>query len=108
VSNSFREYWAALEDGSIDFPERTVPPLTPAEWKRGAPPPRTRERPAVRRRTVTLPFTAVEEAQLRRLVYQAFDLRGTPYLIDACEAVIDWSERTLPDRLERHARRRQA
>jgi hypothetical protein len=107
MSDSFREYWAALEDGSIDFPEPTVPPLTPAEWKLGEPTPRTRERPAVRR-TVTLTFTAVEEAQLGRLVYQAFDLRGTPYLIDAWEAVIDWAERTLPDRLERHARRRQA
>lgn len=48
-------------------------------------------------------FSQVEEARLRRLVYQAFDLRETPYLRDACEAIVDWQERTFPDRLERRA-----
>jgi hypothetical protein len=48
-------------------------------------------------------FSAVEKAHLRRLVYQAFDLRETAYLRDACEAIVDWLERTLPDRLERRA-----
>jgi len=50
-----------------------------------------------------LPLTAAEDAQLCRLVYQGFDLRETPYLRDACEAIVDWHERTLPDRLERRA-----
>jgi hypothetical protein len=49
------------------------------------------------------PFSDVELAQLRRLVYQAFDLRGTPYLRDACAAIVEFHERTLPDRLERQA-----
>jgi hypothetical protein len=48
-------------------------------------------------------FTKVEEAQLRRLVNQAFDLRETGYLTDACEAIVDWQERTLPNRFERCA-----
>jgi hypothetical protein len=52
-----------------------------------------------------LPFSELEDAQLRRLVYQAFDLRETPYFRDACEAILDWNDRTLPDRLERRARR---
>jgi hypothetical protein len=51
---------------------------------------------------------AVEEAQLRRLVYQAFELRDGPYFRDACEAIVAWNERTLPDRLERRARARRA
>jgi hypothetical protein len=50
------------------------------------------------------PFSEVEAAQLRRLTDQAFDLRGTPYLRDACAAIVQWHERTLPDRLERRAK----
>jgi hypothetical protein len=52
------------------------------------------------------PFSDLEAAQLRRLVYEAFDLRGTGYLRDAVAAIVDWTERTLPDRLERQARRK--
>jgi hypothetical protein len=48
-------------------------------------------------------FSALEDAQLRRLTDQAYDLRETPYLGDACQAVVDWHERTLPDRLDRRA-----
>jgi hypothetical protein len=55
-----------------------------------------------------LPLSDVEAPQLRRLVYEAFDLRKTPYLRDAVAAIVDWNERTLPDRLERQARRRAA
>ena len=51
-----------------------------------------------------LPFSDVESAQLRRLVYEAYDLRDGPYLRDAVEAVVAWHERTIPDRLERQAR----
>jgi hypothetical protein len=61
-------------------------------------------RPVDRERS-RLSFDAAEEAQLRRLVYQAWDLRGGPYLLDACRAIVDWNEGTLPDRLERRARR---
>jgi hypothetical protein len=50
-------------------------------------------------------FSELEEAQLRRLVDQAFDLRDGPYLRDACEAIVDWHWKTLPDRLERRAER---
>jgi hypothetical protein len=50
-------------------------------------------------------FSDVEQAQLRRLVYEAFDVRETPYLCDAVEGIIDWQERTSPDRFERHARK---
>lgn len=46
-------------------------------------------------------FTSHEVAQLRRLVDQAFDLRETGYVHDACEAVADWYWRSLPDRLDR-------
>jgi hypothetical protein len=51
-------------------------------------------------------FTAAEEAQLRRRVYDAFDLcrQSSPYFLDAIAEVCDWRERTLPDRLERQAR----
>jgi hypothetical protein len=37
--------------------------------------------------------TPAEELELRDLADQAFDLRGTGYLIDACQAIIDWHER---------------
>lgn len=50
----------------------------------------------------------LEEAHLRRLVNQAFDLKGTPWLTDACVAIAEWHERTLPDRLERRALAQQA
>ena len=38
-------------------------------------------------------MTPAEEQELRVLVDQAFDLRGTDYLIDACQAIIDWHDR---------------
>jgi hypothetical protein len=53
-------------------------------------------------------FSEEENAQLMRLVNDAFDLRETPYSRDAAEAIVDWSERTRPDRLERHAGERSA
>ncbi len=62
---------------------------------------RARARPHQLR--VALPFSAIEEARLRRLVDQAFDLRSTPYLRDACEAICQFNETTLPDRLARQA-----
>jgi hypothetical protein len=49
-------------------------------------------------------FSDVEAAQLRRLVYEAFELRDGPYLRDAVGAIVDFHERSLPDRLERKAR----
>jgi hypothetical protein len=42
-----------------------------------------------------------EDEQLRALVVQAFDLRGTPYLVDACRAIVDWYERRHLRQLER-------
>jgi hypothetical protein len=41
-----------------------------------------------------------EDEQLMALVVQAFDLRGTPYLTDACQAVVAWFERRHLRRLE--------
>jgi hypothetical protein len=49
-------------------------------------------------------FTPLEEAQLRRLTDQAWELKGSGYLRDAVEAIVDWEQRTFPDRLERRAR----
>ena len=60
------------------------------------------------RKPLPVPFSPLEEAQLRRLTNQAFDLRGSPYMVDACEAIVDFHERTLPDRLERALRARAA
>jgi hypothetical protein len=81
-------------------------PLTPEEWRLSRPPPRRRGGISRRRREVRLlPFSELEEAQLRRLVYQAFDLRDRPYLLDAVAAIVDWNERTLPDRLLREVPR---
>jgi hypothetical protein len=59
-----------------------------------------------RQQPSVLSFSPVEEAQLRRLVDQAFDLghEGSPYYIDAVEAIVAWHWQTLPDRLERKAR----
>jgi hypothetical protein len=34
-----------------------------------------------------------EVLELRALVDQAWELRGTPYLLDACQAITDWHER---------------
>jgi hypothetical protein len=35
--------------------------------------------------------TKKEEAELRGLVIQAWQLRDTPYFVDACAAIVDWS-----------------
>jgi hypothetical protein len=45
----------------------------------------------------------VEEAQLRRLVYRAFALRGKPGYEGALRAIEDWQVETAPERLERPA-----
>jgi hypothetical protein len=48
-------------------------------------------------------LSPLEDARLMRLVYQAFDLRDGPYLVDACEAIEDFWEDTRPDRRARRA-----
>jgi hypothetical protein len=62
--------------------------------------------PNAGRRGAARHFDDVEEIELRRLVNQAFDLRRGGYIVDACVAIVDWAERTLPDRLGRRARLR--
>jgi hypothetical protein len=34
-----------------------------------------------------------EDRELRALVDQAFELRETPYVVDAVEAIVDWWDR---------------
>jgi hypothetical protein len=52
--------------------------------------------------------TAAEERELRALVYQAFELRESGYLVDAVADIIEWFERRplaeLEQRQERQAR----
>src|SRR2546423_14854211 len=48
------------------------------------------------------PFSPVEEAELRALVYQAYELRDSPYMHDACQAIVDWYERLPLTRYERN------
>jgi hypothetical protein len=62
---------------------------------------------SVAARPTGIPFSALEEAQLRRLTNEAWDLKESPYFDDALRAIVDFHERTLPDRLEREARRYQ-
>lgn len=54
-------------------------------------------------RTRTLRFSIREEAELRRLVWRAFDLRGEPTYGDALTKIERWYVETLPDRLEESA-----
>jgi hypothetical protein len=52
----------------------------------------------------TLPaawLTPLEQEELRVLVYQACELRESPYLRDACEAIVEWAGRRPLARLER-------
>lgn len=51
-------------------------------------------------------FSSEESAHLRRLVYQAWELKEnrSPYFEDACREIAAWYEGTLPDRLEREAK----
>jgi hypothetical protein len=42
-----------------------------------------------------------EDRELRALVDQAFDLRGSPYVLDAVQAIVHWHERRY---LRRHER----
>jgi hypothetical protein len=54
------------------------------------------------------PLDQIEAAQLRRLVYRAFALRGDAAKADqyraALEAIENWYVDTLPDRLRRARR----
>jgi hypothetical protein len=43
---------------------------------------------------------SAEDRELRALVDQAFDLRGTPYLRDAVEAIVEWHQRRYLRRYE--------
>jgi hypothetical protein len=56
-----------------------------------------------------LGYTRLEEAELRRLVYRAWELRGDPEREDAyreaLEAIETWYVETLPARLRRASRR---
>jgi hypothetical protein len=49
--------------------------------------------------------TVAEESELRALTDQAWELRQTPYLRDACEAIIEWHGRRHLRRLEREQER---
>ena len=49
--------------------------------------------------------TAAEERDLRALVCEAFEMRDTPYLLDAVEAIVAWHERRPLLRLERGQQR---
>jgi hypothetical protein len=42
-----------------------------------------------------------EDDVLRVLVEQAWELRGSPHEIDACQAIVDWHERRWLARFER-------
>jgi hypothetical protein len=46
-------------------------------------------------------FSERELDELRVLCYQAFEVRHSGYLRDACAAVVDWYERLPVTRLER-------
>jgi hypothetical protein len=45
--------------------------------------------------------TRHEQNELYRLVGQAWELRGSPYYVDALQAIVDWHERRRLARLER-------
>jgi hypothetical protein len=51
-------------------------------------------------------LTPDEEQELRALVITAMDLRGTGYLRDAVEAIVDWHERRALRRYERRQEER--
>jgi hypothetical protein len=46
-----------------------------------------------------------EELELQGLAGQAFELKDSPYLRDACEAILDWHDRRHVRRLEREQER---
>jgi hypothetical protein len=45
-------------------------------------------------------MTRYELAQLYVRVGQAWELRGSPYFVDACQAIVDWDDRRALARLE--------
>jgi hypothetical protein len=49
--------------------------------------------------------TVREETELRALVIQAFELRETPYLVDACDAITGWFTRLPLTLFEREQER---
>ena len=51
-------------------------------------------------------MTRADDLEIRALVSQAWELRGTPYLIDAAAWIVDWHERRYLRVLERRQERR--
>jgi hypothetical protein len=47
-------------------------------------------------------MTRREQVELYALICQAWELRGTPYLRDACQAIVDWNERRPLTALEHY------
>jgi hypothetical protein len=54
--------------------------------------------------TIGSPLRGAHRFPLMRLVWQAWDLKDTPYFIDACKAIVDWWERERPARIETYWR----
>lgn len=54
-----------------------------------------------RRRRITVTFTPREQAELRRLVYRAWALRGKPGYREALEAIESWHAEVMPEALRR-------
>jgi hypothetical protein len=48
---------------------------------------------------------SAERLALYRLVWQAFRMRDTPYLVDAAQAIVDWHEQCAYDRLAEDERK---
>jgi hypothetical protein len=46
-------------------------------------------------------FSAREQAHLQRLIYDAWPHRHGPYATDFAAGIVEWAEKTHPDRLER-------
>jgi hypothetical protein len=48
-------------------------------------------------------MTEREKVELHALVIQAWELRDSPYLVDACRTICEWHERRPLTALERQA-----
>lgn len=40
------------------------------------------------------------DEKLKRLVFQAWDLKQTPYMTDACQAIVDFHDQSWEERLD--------
>jgi hypothetical protein len=100
---TWEDWIAALQEDSKEIPWPGVAPGVYVSPRRSFKPSSQQRdsRPPERAKAAAVHWTRRELFNLHALVLQAWELRKSPYLIDASRAIVDWHERRHLADLER-------